>query len=635
MPPSRQIADSLWHCLCPSFARATRSSIPRVAPRPRTRHQIRPSLVCLQARPYSDTSSSPAALDATENAADENFLKLANIAGFLPHFDILPDSRALEFSAANRKRFIRRLRRYGQGDTEKIYDVLDDAAEEGDPLAVENWVRYLITVRGVKPDARIYAALLKACSHLQYGSVAEIGRLLLEMEHNKVSHDHRTYEAALKALACHPSYTLRNDLLEQMRSQWVNLSTNAWHYVICGLLREKQIELALETLEAMQTEARIEPQTYLLNIFVHVLAELGEFDAMTEVLSERRRSRHSPPSKILWLSILAKAAEGMHYPIVSNIWALVVSPGDVNPSTGLATLVLDNAARAGDEALAMDVFRILGQRSSPIHEHHHEALIEAHLRSKTVDMRKVLTYVSVIERTKAGAISEIIRPPFLDYLRENPSKIQPTLGHIGDLREDNVILPVELLNTVLEAAVRTSQFSVALRAYQNLHQFSSTGTLNPANQGTFRILLEACGQGPRKSVAIFLAAEMVDLKIAPDAAIYEFLILACLGGNAADSAFDREVHQRHFSDAMRYYEEMQSLGFTPTESTYVQLGTAAAKLGGDSAELLQKQMVKRHVETRGIREVRKRFKNEPYPWAAPSTGSVVEDTQREPEQAAG
>lgn len=634
MPPSQQIADSLWHCLCPSFARATQSNIPKALLRPRPRHQFRPLPICLQSRPHSDAASSRAAPDNAKNIADEEFLKLANIAGYVPHFDILPNSNSLQFSTANRNRFVRRLRRYGQGDTEKIYALLGEAAEEADPLAVENWVRYLITIRGVKPDARIYAALLKACTHHQYGSVAEIRRLLQEMEHNGVSHDNRTYEAALKALACHPSYTLRTNLLEQMKSHWVDLSTNSWHYIICGLLREKQIELALEALEVMQTEARIEPQTYLLNMLVHVLAEAGEFDAMTDVLSERRGARHSPPSKMLWLSILAQAAKRMHYPVVSNVWALVVSTGDVNPSTGLATMVLDNAARAGDETLAMDVFRILGQRSSPIHGYHHEALIEAHLRSKTVDMLKILTYVAVVERTKSGTVSKIVRPPFLDYLQGKPSEIQPTIEHITALRKDDVILPIQLLNTVLEAAIRTSQFSLALATYTSLHQLSISGTLNPSNRDTFQILLEACGQAPRKSAAMFLAAEMVALEILPDSAIYEHLILACLAGNAADSALDREVHQRHFSDATRYYAEMISRDLIPAESTYLQLGTAAAKLGGDDAELIQRQMVHRHLDTRSIREVRKHFKNNPYPWKAPTVGSTVDSLQRDSIEAA-
>ena len=47
----------------------------------------------------------------------------------------------------------------------------------------------------------------------------------------------------------HPDYLLRHQILQTLRDRWLSLSPAGWHYVVAGLLREHQFELALDHID--------------------------------------------------------------------------------------------------------------------------------------------------------------------------------------------------------------------------------------------------------------------------------------------------------------------------------------------------------------------------------------------------
>ena len=56
----------------------------------------------------------------------------------------------------------------------------------------------------------------------------------------------------IKALAVHPDYELRENVLRQLRDRWMPLTPDGWHSVVAGLTREHQFELALDHIANME-----------------------------------------------------------------------------------------------------------------------------------------------------------------------------------------------------------------------------------------------------------------------------------------------------------------------------------------------------------------------------------------------
>ena len=79
---------------------------------------------------------------------------------------------------------------------------------------------------------------------------------------------------------------------------------------------------------------------------------------------------------------------------------------------------------------------------------------------------------------------------------------------------------------------------------------------------------------------MFLAAEMIELKVPPDAITYDRLILVCLNGPDIEDAF-------------QYYEEMRDQGFAPRRGTFTSLVKVCTQAGDSRAQEIIEDM--RHL----------------------------------------
>lgn len=86
-------------------------------------------------------------------------------------------------------------------------------------------------------------------------------------------------------LAIHPDYILQNKVMEEMKERWIGLSPEGWHYLVVGLLRDKQIESAVDKFEQMRID-QINVQPWLYNIFLYQLCELGELDEAFRIFKD-------------------------------------------------------------------------------------------------------------------------------------------------------------------------------------------------------------------------------------------------------------------------------------------------------------------------------------------------------------
>ena len=155
-------------------------------------------------------------------------------------------------------------------------------------------INVLVRDRGERPNTHMYAAILHSFVSSENGTAGKVRKVLEEMgfwEHGaglgKIDLDPKVCECVLEALAVHPDYLLRNEILEYMKARWFTLSERAHNFVVAGLLRDRLFEQALEMLDDMaRKDIRIE--NWLFDKTMWMLLEFGEIEEAFDVLNLRQ-----------------------------------------------------------------------------------------------------------------------------------------------------------------------------------------------------------------------------------------------------------------------------------------------------------------------------------------------------------
>lgn len=224
-----------------------------------------------------------------------------------------------------------------------------------------------------------------------------------------------------------------------------------------------------------------------------------------------------------------------------------MQPSYLNPSSGLCLNVLTTAARHGDAHLATEVFRILANRNTVFTHAHYELLIDTYVAVGSLE--PALSVLCVMEAAGCRPDEGTTRSLFRHLVKEE--------GNAGDafealrkLHGTGKTVPTAAVNVVIEASVSRGELARAADQYKALHGICAAGP----NTATFNHLLRGCRTQQRKDLAMFFAAEMVALRVTPDVLTYDRLLLVCL----ADDDYE---------DAVRYWDEMQSLGLPMRRGT--------------------------------------------------------------------
>jgi tetratricopeptide (TPR) repeat protein len=242
----------------------------------------------------------------------------------------------------------------------------------------------------------------------------------------------------------------------------------------------------------------------------------------------------------------------VQYKMTKYVWAKRVELSYLVPNFGICINVLNTAARHGDVHLATDVFRVLTERSAVFNEQDYELLLEAYLNAG--DLKIALSVLPVMHTARKKIDRNSTRILF-KYLRESPERPKEAFFLLLDLQKSGQVIPTNALNCVIEASIDVGELSQAIEQYRALHQICRGGP----NTDTFDVLIKGCIQFRRKDLAMFLASEMVALKIQPTDHTYSRLIRVCL--------LDREDHE----DAVRYFEEMTARNMVPKVNAFGEL----------------------------------------------------------------
>lgn len=171
-------------------------------------------------------------------------------------------------------------------------------------------IKILIKDRRERPNAHMYTALLHSYANCEEGTAGKVRKILEEMESAGIELDGRGAECVLEALAVHPDYLLRNDILEYMKERWFNLSERGHNFVAAGLLRDRCFEQALAKLEEMIKHG-VKVHGWLWDQTIWILLEFGEVEEALYVLNLRHNVVESGAklSNALWLELLDAAGK--------------------------------------------------------------------------------------------------------------------------------------------------------------------------------------------------------------------------------------------------------------------------------------------------------------------------------------
>ena len=385
-----------------------------------------------------------------------------------------------------------------------------------------------------------------------------------------------------QVLAIHPDYILRPEILEELRQRWFTLTDEGWHDVVAGLIRDRQIELALNKLSEMQ-DSGIKIQTWLYDLFLYALCSTGDFDEVLKIMTHRDQAHSSSISNTLWYHILDTSSQSLHHATTHYAWRKRVERGYLNPSSGICINVLNTAARHGDFRLATDVFRILGNRTNTLQAHHYEALFESYLRASAI--KHALSVLTLMASSGCPPTEATTRPLY-QHLRSAQHLPNLALTFLRALHREGNAIPTVAFNALIEAATYTNNLTDALFFYKKLHTFCPAGPTT----ATFNALFRGCSKAGRKDVAMFLASEMLALKVQPDTLTYDRLILTCVEGKGKDD----------FEDSWRYWAEMRARGWWPRRGTCIAVVKRCCERGDERVWGLVEEMEERGMEVQGV-----------------------------------
>ncbi|GES57050.1 pentatricopeptide repeat protein [Aspergillus terreus] len=450
------------------------------------------------------------------------------------------------------------------------------SANEPRILSATQILRILIRDRHVRPEVRHYRALILANSDPERGSPDAVRHLLAEMEENGIPADSGTLHAALQALAVHPDYLLRQNIVHTLRDRWLPLSPAGWHYVVAGLLREHQFELAIDHIAQMERKD-IVVENWLYSLLIYYLCDFGEFDEVVRLMRARVAQGHDM-SLSLWSYVLDVASASVHHEATHYVWRQMVELGYLHPSYEVCRNVLRVAAGTGDTTLGTSVIRFLVKNDVPLGLEDYEVLAETHVVAGDV----YSGFEVLCKMHKAGiALEKSSTAALLKHMIYSKISPQTAWTYLKELKAARYEIPLRCAQVVIalyehEALGNPAIVEDGVEFYKQLYGLCP----EKADVSVYNSLIGMCRRAKNTDVGMFVVTEMAALGVVPDAATFEHLILMCLGANNSQSAYF-------------YLQDMLARGCHPSEDARVQIRALCAGLDDEYAVRL-----KRHPEVR-------------------------------------
>ncbi|KAJ5805221.1 hypothetical protein N7474_011108 [Penicillium riverlandense] len=538
------VFDGLWYSLCPSFSLSTLSR-----PAPFLKKPRRPPVLSVAAtspprRCYKHKTGGFVDLNKVTDSTAPKTSKPKSFTDpepSLPPNEALnheedttsaPDSTAGEHSRSPSRRVPRNICEKSTDDLESMLEAV--TLKSPNIRHTSSILGVLIRDRHIKPTARHYKALILANTDSERGSPDMVRLLLDEMENNGITADSGTLHSALQVLAVHPDYILRQEILGKLRDRWLPLSPLGWHFVVAGLLREHQLELALEQLELMQRKD-IFVENWLHSIIIYTLCDFQEFDEVHRLMQERVNQNHDMTLS-LWSHVLNEASLASHYEATLFVWQRMVDLCYLHPSLSTCSNVLDLAAQVGSAELASSVFRYFTETQILPRREDYDLLIKTYVKVGDLSAAfDVLCSMHDAEVTPEESSTRPIAESMLQTRFDHREAWQILKRLQWDHRRN---IPLACVRTIAEVCEQRAEqdptvVDEGIAFYKELYTLCPSG----ADVTVYNSFIRMCRRGNNRQAGMFLVKEMASLGVIPNATTFESIILMCLDAGNFRSAF--------------------------------------------------------------------------------------------------
>ena len=171
---------------------------------------------------------------------------------------------------------------------------------------------------------------------------------------------------------------LRQEVLHTLRDRWLTVSPAGWHFVVAGLIREHQFELAFEQMTLMERKD-IPIQNWLHSMLIYNLCDFEEFDEVYRLMRTRFDQGYDM-SRQLWSHVLTAASEAVHYNTTHFVWRRMVQLGYLHPTMDTCRKVLETFSCAADVEMTTSVLRYCNDSGFTLQTRDYEKLMKAHLK---------------------------------------------------------------------------------------------------------------------------------------------------------------------------------------------------------------------------------------------------------------
>lgn len=347
MRTTKAAFDPLWQCLCPSWTHTSVRRVPRCFNSGKLLDVAHTGRFTPRAALSTSTRRRSQVQPVDSASADHGPV----YHPLKSKIDIKPKPKAHRTLGLDHE------------STPDLYGRLQNAAAKGDVRECRAIADFLVAGRHERPNLQLYNALIQSNVSHEHGAAWRVSDLLDELQAGGLQMDVGICHAVLKVVAVHVDHLLRTDVLDYMQKRWYQLSDDGAHDVAAGMLREGRFEQALQQLDKMrQGNGRVDG--WLWDMAVYALCDAEEIEEAFRIVRARYDSQTSLVSRAVWFYLLDKGSQARHYEATSLVWTSQVNQGYINPSSGICLNVLKTAARAGDAAMATEVFSHLSKRST-------------------------------------------------------------------------------------------------------------------------------------------------------------------------------------------------------------------------------------------------------------------------------
>ncbi|GJJ78877.1 hypothetical protein EMPS_11236 [Entomortierella parvispora] len=453
----------------------------------------------------------------------------------------------------------------------------------------------------LKPDLTTYTILLEG--HERNNDFSGLMRTLEEMTLAGVLPDISAYNIGLRAAAVVGDTIMLEQIKDMIRESGLQLNLNSYEFIIQGLCHNHELEHALDLLGDMTVSVNeeglpdengrptidIRPSLQCFIPVIQLAQSLHESETAYLVLKMAEvQSGLSQISPVIYLDLLAKAAEDYALPAVEYCWRKAVKEMKAQPDEGTCMLILNCAGQGVAPKLSAEVIQYMGESGMTFQEYHFAPLLQAFSLGKK--FKSAFNVLSIMR--KSGMQPSILTATSLLKVLDDPANIEEAFACMKSMHQEGKVIDVVAFNVLLEACGRNRNLIRAMAIFES----SSSLGVTP-DTDTYNALLSGCIMDKNMLEGRNVIAMMQRAGVDPNVDTYQSLITLCLT-------------QINYEDAFMYLEEMKSHNVIPSEPIYTSLVRKLARENDPRIKFAVEEMesfgyvvgpnLRQYIETGGL-----------------------------------